>query len=96
MTDSTGIFIGASVTGTGIPLGAVVSAIAGNSVTLNVNATVTGSQTIDYEVTEMKIIVDFVTARQKMYGTVQNFYLDAQGSYVTLQYVNSTIGWVIN
>ena len=41
------------------------------------------------------ILVGFSGAGEKLYGTLQDYYLNEDGGYVTFRYLNSTIGWVV-
>ena len=40
------------------------------------------------------ITIDFSTASQKLYGTVQNYILNRNGAYVEFIYVGTTTGWI--
>lgn len=40
------------------------------------------------------ITVDFTTATQKIYGSVQDYILNVDGGYVEFMYVGTTTGWV--
>ena len=41
------------------------------------------------------ILVGFSGANEKLYGELQDYYLNENGGYVTFRYLNSTIGWVV-
>jgi hypothetical protein len=40
-------------------------------------------------------INNITLAGQKFYGAVQDFIVDINGSFVTFQYINSTVGWIV-
>jgi hypothetical protein len=40
------------------------------------------------------ITIDFVTANQKLYGSVQNYTLNAKGGYVEFIWMGSSTGWI--
>jgi hypothetical protein len=40
------------------------------------------------------ITIDFTTASQKLYGSVQNYIINRNGGYVEFIYVGSTTGWI--
>lgn len=41
------------------------------------------------------ILVDFSGAGEKLYSSLQNYYINQNGGYATFRYLNSTIGWVV-
>lgn len=40
------------------------------------------------------ITIDFTTASQKLYGSIQNYVMNTDGAYVEFIYVGSTTGWI--
>lgn len=40
------------------------------------------------------ITIDFTTASQKLYGSIQNYVMNTDGAYVEFTYVGSTTGWI--
>lgn len=40
------------------------------------------------------ITIDFTTASQKLYGSIQNYVMNSDGMYVEFIYVGSTTGWI--
>jgi len=41
------------------------------------------------------ITVDFVNASQLLFGTSENYELNADGGFARFRYINSTIGWIV-